>query len=290
MTSSEWDRSTNLGDMLTSVFRIEFWNKLKTIATFSRSSIIFDRKLRFFCCGCLRSISEFKPAYSRIAISAGERYASGKMSDEILLHYYRICLRFANREAEDEDFFDASDFYAPCLLLKKNILWYVARFLNTSYNIDLPNPIWLGLFQKNIPSRYDVILCSILRDIFGNPFRDVQDTKWRFADNSEAAEVIFRIWNSFSFEDIGRVRILLENEGFPDYEIIDHFNRDQMWYSFGISYPHYRGCWALNYLTRLLLKQRPDYATLMTRPVLFKNVDATFFKKNRHETDGTAST
>jgi hypothetical protein len=83
------------------------------------------------------------------------------------------------------------------------------------------------------PKADDVSLCTILRDIFGNPFRPVAfDPAWR---TDTAVSLARGMYESREFSAMPILADALQDAGCEDEQILTHC-RDA-------SQPHVRGCW-----------------------------------------------
>jgi len=81
-----------------------------------------------------------------------------------------------------------------------------------------------------------VILCSLLREIFGNPFRPVEfDPEWRTDTVSSLAR---QMYESRDFSLMSILADALQDAGCDNNDILDHCrDANQM---------HVRGCWVVD--------------------------------------------
>ena len=81
---------------------------------------------------------------------------------------------------------------------------------------------------------------SLLRDIFGNPFRPVAiDPAWLALDNGAIVKIAQRIYEERAFADLPILADALEEAGCTNAELLAHCRHPG---------PHVRGCWAVDLL------------------------------------------
>jgi hypothetical protein len=82
---------------------------------------------------------------------------------------------------------------------------------------------------------YDLIRVSLLRDIFGNPFRPVAfDPSWR---TSTAVALASQMYESREFSAMPILADALQDAGCEDADILGHCRGPG---------PHVRGCWVVD--------------------------------------------
>jgi hypothetical protein len=83
-------------------------------------------------------------------------------------------------------------------------------------------------------------LCSVLRDLFGNPFRPVVvDPSWLAWNDGCVPKVARAIYDERRFADLPVLADALEEAGCTDAELLGHLRGPG---------PHVRGCWPLDAL------------------------------------------
>jgi hypothetical protein len=84
------------------------------------------------------------------------------------------------------------------------------------------------------------IVCSVLRDIFGNPFRPTPlELSWLGRDG-EIKLMARKLYDDRRYEELSRLADALAAEGCRDVALLEHCRRPGL---------HSRGCWVLDLLT-----------------------------------------
>ena len=202
MTEEEWLRCADLDAMFLALPGSLRWR---------------DRKLRLFACGCCRMIPEFMESEpDRESVELAELEVDGlgggrEYPDEIW------DIRWYHRDAGES----------------------VARAIST-FRAEMWNANDLN--QADEAKRYEVLshggrqLASLLRDIFGNPFRPVSfSPAWR---TSTALTLARQMYESRDFSLMPILADALQDAGCENEDILAHC-RDA-------NQPHVRGCWVVD--------------------------------------------
>jgi hypothetical protein len=84
------------------------------------------------------------------------------------------------------------------------------------------------------------VQCSILRDIFGNPFRPVAVAPaWLTWNNATVPAIARHVYEDRAFHDLPILADALEDAGCTDADLLAHCRGPG---------PHVRGCWAVDLL------------------------------------------
>jgi hypothetical protein len=196
-----------------------------------------DRKLRLFEAACCRRIWHLLPdERSRRAVEAAESFADASTTDEELQAAANAACAVWDADTEllaTEGKWDRVSLAPP----------YTASA--AAYNVALPLGWWGGAPAFVAPHRIvpevtadssteRAAHCTLLRDIFGNPFRPVA------ADPSWFTAAVTLAGTMYAERAFGRLPILadaLEDAGCPNAELLAHLRGPG---------PHVRGCWALD--------------------------------------------
>jgi hypothetical protein len=85
------------------------------------------------------------------------------------------------------------------------------------------------------PAEAEAYLCHLIRDIFANPFRQVEfDPAWR---TSTAVQLARQMYESRDFGAMPILADALQDAGCEAADVLDHCRR---------SGPHVRGCWVVD--------------------------------------------
>jgi hypothetical protein len=203
------------------------------------------RKLRLFACACVRRVWPLlTDQASKEAVRTSERYADGKATVEEL-RAARAAALAVPASPRKENLWAAQ---AAAEAASEDMTGSVAE--TTSYVEQaaielaplLQPPLRKGLVEKvGAAAR-----ASILRDIFGNPFRPVAvDPEWLACGRGAVhwhADRAYRRRARFGDLDLQLLAELAdagETAGCPDPELIAHCRQ--------VAY-HFRGCWAVDLL------------------------------------------
>ena len=202
-----------------------------------------DRKLRLFAAACCRAFwAELNLEVTRSAIETNERYADGEATEEEL----RRLRSAAHSTAWSAQYYTRREPHGGDPPAQR--LYYRER-LGTPSDETLGR-LYLVAFMANNNPRLrsdemplltrDPILASLapslLREVFGNPFRPVAfDPAWR----TDTALILARqMYESREFSAAPILADALQDAGCDSEELLDHL-RDP-------NATHVRGCWAVD--------------------------------------------
>ncbi|VTT98736.1 Uncharacterized protein OS=Sorangium cellulosum (strain So ce56) GN=sce5710 PE=4 SV=1 [Gemmataceae bacterium] len=179
------------------------------------------RKLRLFACGCVRQIWHLvEVGSSRHAVEVAEKFADNEASDADLKKAY---LRAA-AEVKDVPEYDVTHADPACAVSREHS-WDAAYCVEHIVTSRL-RPDWKESRQ---------IHSSMLRDIFGNPFRPVVFTpEWRTCTAVALAQLMYE---SRDFSPMPILADALQDAGCANDDILNHCRGPG---------PHVRGCWVVD--------------------------------------------
>lgn len=200
-----------------------------------REEKISRRKLRLYYCACARN-NALLPEYLDVAemIEAAERHADGETEDlkrtsGRLAHLplsltgflaWRACditPRFMNLLFRDTDADGA-------------VVSYLTEVAGAHHDAELTTQVTAGRAHD----------ASLLRDIFGNPFRrPAVDESWLTWSNGVVRELARNIYDERNFGDLPILADALEEAGCRDEMILSHCRE---------ATAHARGCWLIDLL------------------------------------------
>jgi hypothetical protein len=180
-----------------------------------------DRKLRLFVCACCRRIWPLlTDGRSQRAVEVAERHADGEASDQELEAAWRDAEKFFGSTCSygtstgDQPARAASSAADPTPSLLPHMHHLSFRYLSEEW-----------------PAQ-----ATLLRDIFGNPFRPVTlDPTWR------TSTVVALASQMYDSRDFGATPILadaLQDAGCDSADVLDHCRAPN-----GV---HVRGCWVVD--------------------------------------------
>ena len=200
-----------------------------------------ERKLRLFCCACCRRIWHlFSDDRCRDAVEIAERFADGLASEEELNQAGEIVDEAAD-EAEDADLrgFEklalVGTSNAAAFTVDVNAItaseWAVYAITGSSAVDDKDEETRrLEAFNREIEGQV-----TLLRDIFGNPFRPVTlGPTWLTPKVVSLAQAIY---DERAFDRMPILGDALQEAGCEDVDILAHCRQPG---------PHVRGCWAVD--------------------------------------------
>ncbi len=181
------------------------------------------RKLRLFACGCCRQIwSHLTDPRTTHAIETAELFADDKAAQKELDKAGKAIQRLTRYYPGKDDlqFSTANGLARATTLLKP----YDAALGMTMFSLPLA-----GYFGT--PSEESDLMCSILRDILGNPFRPVTILpEWR---TSTVLSLALGIYSDRAFDRMPILADALQDSGCDSEDILTHCRG---------SGPHVRGC------------------------------------------------
>jgi hypothetical protein len=198
-----------------------------------------DRKLRLFICACVRRIWPLlSDARSRQAVEIAERFADGDASADQL-----DAAAQAAWEAAEAAEVNAS----PPVELAA---WAAAQAPApwASPAVARHAAAEAGLAESAVRAPRGPLTersrghCSIMRDLFGNPFRIVLiDPVWLETNARRVVQVAQAIYRQGRFDALPQLAAALETAGCTDEDILTHCRIGK----------HVRGCWLLDELLGL---------------------------------------
>jgi hypothetical protein len=233
VTEAEWLVATQPEEMLWSLE--------------SRSSA---RKLRLIAVACCRRVWTVLPeGIGRFAVEVAERHADGVASDEELQKAQSDASRVADernpirlglvlrRDWDDPQGIqdDAIHYFASACACSAYPTAF-ASAVETTVNVSLGVAMTLGRPDPHAVEQS--ALAHLVRDVFGNPFRnrhqDGPMPKWR---GGVAASLAKSIYADRAFDRLPLLADAVEDAGCTNAELLGHLRRPG---------PHVRGCWAVD--------------------------------------------
>jgi hypothetical protein len=219
-----------------------------------------DRKWRLFGCACCRSYwAYFQKDRLRKAIEASELFADGligrrevsrarreaaraAMDDASFWQVFRAYLLMESsiEDAAGWDATEATAYYVALNRVATTIRDHVAEPLRSplrsTFGKGRPRPVETDerCHQRRLHHEGGAHQCALLRDVFGNPFREATvDPSWLTPEVMSCAQAIYA---NREFDRINELAAMLERAGCTNDIILEHC-RDPG--------PHVLGCWAL---------------------------------------------
>jgi len=161
---------------------------------------------------------------SRAAIEASEKYADGTITNKELNTIERKAASAREKAVRtgEEELYNAAE---------------AARQLASQF-VDEMEAAYYAL-GASLASEADIAAgSSLLRDIFGNPFRPVSvDPAWLQWKDGTVPKLAQAIYNDRRFQDLPIVADALEKAGCTNQDILQHYRQ---------SGEHVRGCWVVD--------------------------------------------
>jgi hypothetical protein len=200
MTAAEWLRCTN-----------PYWMLMYLPAT------PYERKLRLLGCACCRRFlwDQFQPHPGRAAVETAERCADGLATRAELSAARRACL---------------------CDGIAEYVAWGRARYgLQCLLQHGVGAGDMYSVWVRRPRGSRAALVCDLLRDVIGNPFRPVPFAPtWR---TPEALALARAVYDERRFEDLPVLADALEEAGCADRDILGHCRGKG---------EHARGCWVVD--------------------------------------------
>jgi hypothetical protein len=173
-----------------------------------------DRKLRLLGCAFCRLIWSQLSRLGQRAVEVAERYADGLEAKRTLVTYRVRLNALGGRDCTNLPFSLPSCAVSECG-------WYAAE-LNVGSSLDRSQE------------------ASIVRDIFGNPFRPITvDPSWLAWKDRTIVKLAQSIYDNRAFDRMPILADALEDAGCHDADILAHCRSEG---------PHVRGCWVIDLL------------------------------------------
>ncbi len=200
-----------------------------------------NRKLRLFGVGCCRRIwPMLKDSRSRQAIDVVERYADGGATDGEL-EEAGAGAEASFRDLRQETTAAGSEWDREPVVLASSAVWTATvtptELAEDAYSLG-EHMIGVAAQASAASDSYSdesLAQSSLLRDIFGNPFRPVAfDAAWR---TSTAVALAAQMYESREFGAMPILADALQDAGCDNPDILNHCRGEG---------PHVRGCWVVD--------------------------------------------
>lgn len=190
------------------------------------------RKLRLLALACCQRVEHLlTDERSRASIATVEVFVNGQASPA------EREAAFARAQAVIEDQFDPTTAepdatWVACVVAQPSAL-QAARDCTTNV------PYILSADDETITDSEFRQVVSLVRDIFGNPFRPISllDPAWLKWDDATVTRLTHRIYDERRFEDMPILADALEEAGCTRVDILEHCRGPG---------PHVRGCWVVD--------------------------------------------
>jgi hypothetical protein len=200
-------------------------------------SAISCRKLRLFTCAWgYEEWQRMTDERSRDAVVVAEQFADGLASPEELISAFNaahearkaIPLILGGRHGKGVKSQDGSR-------ASKYAAGVARNAANPELSRRMPRHTASG---RNAARR--VALANYLRDIFGNPFRNISvDFLWMEWNDNTIARLAYAIYDEYAFDRLPILADALEEAGCTDADILNHCRQPS---------EHVRGCWVVDLL------------------------------------------
>jgi hypothetical protein len=194
---------------------------------------VSKRKLRLFTVArCRNSWHLLSDERSRQAVEVGERFADGLATEEELV-VTQAAAAAAIAGAKAATAAHTAAFYASGLIV--SIPSPSITFADTAIGSEFKAADQDGVTQRTAEELWQV---SVLRDIFGNPFRTVAITSnWLTWNDCTVRRIAQAIYDERAFDRMPILADALEDAGCTDRAILDHCRGEGQ---------HVRGCWIVD--------------------------------------------
>jgi hypothetical protein len=193
---------------------------------------VSDRKLRLFGVACCRRVAgaHTHPAAAP-AVEIAERLADGEATDQERLRAYRAVNPMRNPAIRG---FGFTPWHAPMCLVRRNA-FVSATATSRQTVLDASLCGGCGVEGSTSYATEHVAQASLLRDIFGNPFRPVAfSPEWR---TSTAVGIAGGMYESRDFGAMPILADALQDAGCDSGDVLGHCRGPG---------PHVRGCWVVD--------------------------------------------
>jgi hypothetical protein len=256
MTEAEWQSCTDVKRMLDwlagkNKSRKESWFSVwrgQASASPAPTVRVSDRKLRLFACACCETIWDLlSDDRSRHALETAEQFADGK-ADVQELYQAQEAAESAWATLHHDDFLP--DVLQPSLRPNRALAWAARAAVETTEEdgylaaIRVAEAVartaeevaaWDAPWAARVWGR-----ASLVRDIFGNPFRTVSiDPAWLTRIDGTVAKLAQVVYEQRRFEDLPILADALMDAGCADDFILNHCRQPGT---------HVRGCWLVDLL------------------------------------------
>jgi hypothetical protein len=179
------------------------------------------RKLRLYACACCRRAWElFDDERSKQAVEIAERYAEGNASREELVRMWESCQLTVS----------CNSICAP------QASWAAVQApFEAAMRLGFRAEAQMKDGYKKTLDAESRTQASLIRDIFGNPFRPVSfSTQWR---TSTAVALAQQMYDSRDFSAMPILADALQDAGCDNADVLGHCRGPG---------PHVRGCWVVD--------------------------------------------
>jgi hypothetical protein len=203
-----------------------------------------ERKLRLFACACCRRVWDLlKDSRSREAVELAEMYADGQIQQHRM--------KAAEQAAKAAEEAERSKAAEAASLVTTTELWAYHAFPLPSVRQQLESAdrVWVdyarvvatlaaSAFGPDREPAEREAQCSILHDLFGNPFRSVAlDPPWLTWQDATIPRLARTIYDERAFDRMPILGDALEEAGCDNADILDHCRHSGV---------HVRGCWLVD--------------------------------------------
>jgi hypothetical protein len=195
------------------------------------------RKLRLFACAGCRLLWDFLPdVRSRQAVEAAEEWADGLIGRKEL-QSFRTGAEAALRAAVETPIGDGYAHFRAAQVAVQACIPRKDTVLAVSY---LVSSATLHPSVRGSRSFGDKLVCDLIRDLFGNPFRPSRiDPAWLTWGDGTVPKLVRAIYDERAFDRLPVVADALEDAGCAVPVLLGHCRGTD---------PHARGCWLLDHL------------------------------------------
>jgi hypothetical protein len=202
---------------------------------FSRMSImrtkVGRRKLRLFGCGCCRLIwPQIYDARLRKAVEVAERFADGQATASELERAGKSAKIIKGSRGYSEE-----DPNAQTNTVEALVVATTGKSPNSTAAAMSLYPLPLAGYRGE-PKQANALICDLLRDIFGNPFRPIAfSPEWR---TDTAIALARTMYDSREFSAMPILADALQDAGCDNTDILNHCRDAKQ--------THVRGCWVVD--------------------------------------------
>ncbi len=243
MTEQEWQGRTDPSPLLTF---------LRKQSSPSYDRLLPSRKHRLFACACCRRISHFLTEMDLQLVQRSEQYANGEMDYtgflESLAELFGLpapptpnelrhrdgFLMFLHRRGVSHPFNAAV--YSAADLMPENAATMSRHTCLTEWNRQRRD-------KRSVSTMMEAegrMQASLIRDIFGNPFRRVTvDPSWLAWNDGTVVKMAQAIYDERAFDHLPVLADALEEAGCHVPDLVAHCRAPS---------EHARGCWVLDLL------------------------------------------
>jgi hypothetical protein len=199
-----------------------------------------DRQLRLYACACCRRAWHLltHPAHRR-AVQTSERYADGQASDAELTQAQAPA--WAARSPVGVPVHGPAHAAAPEDVIHEAsaAAFEVRNAIATLASRELDGPEFEAMYHTADTAERRA-QSALVRDIFGNPFRQVSfDPAWRQWQGGTVVRIARAIYAERRFADMPVLADALEEAGCASADVLEHCRAGG---------EHVRGCWVLDAL------------------------------------------